>query len=104
MSFENFNSIIQIVIEIITLVLGGFLVPYIKSRIGAEKYAKILQAVEEGVSAAEQIYKHLEKSDEKNELRYQYALNYLKSKGINLTEEQMKTLIEDAVNKLNKSV
>ena len=65
-----FNEIVGIVVQIIVLVLGGLLIPYIKAQIGEAKYAKVLELVDIGVAAAEQIYKSMPKSEEKNEARY----------------------------------
>ena len=104
MNTETFQTIFDIGVQIVILLLGGFLIPYIKRQIGETKYQKILELVDIGVFAAEQIYKTLDKSDEKNILRYEYVVNFLNDKNVTITEDELKALIEAAVLKLNKVV
>ena len=100
----TFNAIFEIILQIVLLIIGGLLIPLIKQRIGEAKYYKILDAVEVGVTAAEQIYKSIPKSEERNKLRYGYVVDLLNSKEIKLTERELKALIEGAVLRLNETV
>lgn len=100
----TFNAIFEIILQIVLLVIGGLLIPLIKQRIGEAKYYQILDAVEIGVSAAEQIYKSMPKGTERNKLRYGYVVDLLNSKGIKLDERELKSLIEGAVLRLNETV
>ena len=104
MNTETFQTIFDIGVQIVILLLGGFLIPYIKRQIGETKYRKILELVDIWVFAAEQIYKTLDKSDEKNILRYEYVVNFLNDKNVTITKDELKALIEAAVLKLNKVV
>lgn len=97
-------EIIEIVLRIILIIVGGLLIPLAKAKIGEEKYRKIITTVGIAVAAAEQIYKTLPKGEEKNIFRYDYVVDYLSSKGIKLTEQELKTLIEGAVLELNEAV
>lgn len=95
----TFNQIFEAVLQILLIIIGGLLIPYIKTKWGEENYQKILRSVEIAVSAAEQIYKNV---PNKNAQRYDYVVNYLiHEKGIKLSQEEMKALIEDAVLRIN---
>lgn len=104
MSAETFKEIFDICIRIVVLILGGFLIPYIKGRIGQARYNKILEWVDIGVNAAEQIYKTMDKSDEKNILRYEYVVDFLNKKNVKITEDEMRALIESAVLSLEEVI
>jgi hypothetical protein len=93
MTYEVLQAIVTLAIAIITV----FVIPYIKSKTTATQQANIKYWVSVAVSAAEQIYKAYPKSgDEKKE----YVIEFLESKGIKLTIEELEALIESAVNKL----
>ena len=100
----TFNEIFDIAVQILLLVVGGLLVPYIKARIGESKYKQIYDTVLVGVAAAEQIYKSLPKSAEKNEQRFQFVAKYLTDRGFKVTETELKALIEGAVLSLNEGI
>lgn len=100
----TYKEIFDIVFQIMLLIVGGLLVPYLKSKIGEAKYARIIDTVGIAVGAAEQIYKSLDKGEIKNKMRYQYVLDFLAEKNIMLTESELKALIEDTVLRLNEAV
>ena len=94
----TFSQIFEAVLQILLIIIGGLLIPFIKMKWGEEKYQNVLRAVEIAVSAAEQIYKSLPKSEFKNEKRLKYAMDYLINvKGIKLCQAELEVLIEDAV-------
>lgn len=97
-------NLIEVLLQIILVVVGGLLVPYLKERWGAEKYGRILTSVQIGVAAAEQIYKSMPKSGTKNQLRYDYVAEYLTSKGFKIDKTELEALIESAVMELNEAV
>ena len=100
----TYYEIFDILLQVLVLIIGGLLVPYIKIRLGEAKYNQIIETVDIAVGAAEQIYKNMPKGDEKNALRYAEALKYLTLKKLNLTEAEMATLIQDAVLRLNEAI
>lgn len=104
MDASTFQNLFDVVVQLLILILGGILIPYIKKQIGEVEYKKTLELVQIGVAAAEQIYKPLDKSDEKNTLRYQYVVDFLQKKNVKISEDEMKTLIEDAVLKLGNVI
>lgn len=83
------EAIILLVIALVTT----FLIPYLKEKLDAEKFAKLQSWVKVAVDAAEMIYKGPGKGAEKKA----YAINYLRQKGYNLNTETIDALIEAAV-------
>ena len=100
----TYNDIFEILLQLLVLIVGGLLIPYIKTKIGETRYAKILANVNTAVEAAEQIYKTMEKGEHKNQLRYEEAVKYLSKKGIKLSEEELKAMIHAAVLRLNEAI
>lgn len=96
----NTDAIVQIgtiIIALIGAVITYIVVPYIKANTTEKQRENAKFWVKVAVSAAEQIYK--EKGSGKN--KKQYVLEFLNSKGIKITEEQLNVLIEAAVFELN---
>ena len=100
----TFYEIFDILLQVLVLIIGGLLVPYIKIRLGEAKYGQIISTIDIAVGAAEQIYKSLPKGDDKDIQRYGYVLNYLQAKGIKLSDQDLHTMIEDAVLRLNGAI
>lgn len=86
----------QVVIAVITLAISlvtAFLIPYLKSKVGAEKLETIKFWVNIAVEAAEMIYTGTGRGQEKKE----YVTKFLNSKGFSLNIEEVENLIEAAV-------
>jgi len=98
------NELLEIVLEALALVLAGFLVPYLKGKIGEAKYYRMLELIDIAVEASEQIYKTSPKGEPKNNNRYQYVYDLLELKGIKIKDEEIEALIESAVLRLNKAL
>ena len=100
------QTIITIITRIVLPVCGAiityFIVPLIKEKIGAEKYRNIMMWVFKAVDAAEQIFPAGD-----NGSKYGYAVEFIKEQakkvGIELTDNEIRTLIESAVSMLPKS-
>ena len=92
---------IDIIVKVITPILGAIityiLVPWIKQITTREQRENIYFWVKVAVAAAEQIYK--EKGQGK--LKKEYVVDFLVSKGINITIQELDVLIEAAVKELN---
>ena len=89
----------RIVVAILTLIISmvsAFLIPYLKTKIGAEKLENIRFWVNIAVEAAEQIYAGSGKGKEKKE----YVLKFLNSKGFTLNTDEIENIIEATVLKL----
>jgi len=102
MTEKLFVEIALAVISIISALVSAYFVPYLRSRFSAEQLAIFERYVERAVRCAEQIF-----TPEEWEQKKEYVLEY--SKGIinnlvkiNLTDEQINTIIEGIVNEVKK--
>ena len=94
---EGILRIILAVIALLSAIVTGVVVPYIKSKTTESQRQNIYTIVQLAVSAAEQIYFKPGQGQKKKE----YVINYLSSKGIKLTVEDLNVMIEAAVKELN---
>lgn len=92
-------QILMAVLTLIALVLTGFAVPWLKAKLGAENLSSIEVWVNVAVAAAEQIYKVAGSGTNKKI----YVTEFLKGKGITITDEELDALIEAAVYELNRA-
>lgn len=95
----DLTNIASAIITLIVAVITTFLIPYLKAKVDAEKFAKIKNWVKVTVEAAEMIYNGTGRGAEKKA----YVLNYLKEKGYTLDLDSIDNLIESAVLELKKS-
>lgn len=94
---EGMVKIILALIGLLGTVITTVLVPYLRSRTTKEQREDIYFLVTLAVQAAEQIYFNSGQGKEKKE----YVINYLYSRGIKLTIEDLDLFIEAAVLELN---
>lgn len=93
----NLTEIIVALIGLLGLIITGVLVPYIRSKTTAEQRDNIYTVVSLAVQAAEQIFFKPGEGEKKK----QFVIDYLSSRGIKLTLEDLNILIEAAVKELN---
>ena len=93
----NIEIIIKVVIPILGAIITYILVPLILQKTTKEQRNNIYFWVKIAVGAAEQIY--AEKGQGK--LKKEYVVDFLTSKGINITIQELDVLIEAAVKELN---
>lgn len=93
----NIDIITKVIIPILGTILTYLIVPLIKQKTTKEQREEIYFWVKIAVGAAEQIYK--EKGQGK--LKKEYVVDFLVSKGINITIQELDVLIEAAVKELN---
>lgn len=89
----------QIIVAVLTLVISlitAFLVPYLKTKVSAEKLDTIKFWVNIAVEAAEMIYVGTGRGQEKKD----YVVQFLNSKGFTLNVSEIENLIEAAVMEL----
>lgn len=92
------EQIVQIVLALLTLtgtIVSAFLVPYIKSKTTLQQRENMYAIIVFGVQAAEQIY-----GQDVGIKKYDYVVKYIKNKGINIDEKDLKIMIESAVKEL----
>lgn len=96
------TDITPIVIAFVSMVfaiIGIFLIPFVKSKVGDEKFKDISKWVQIAVNAAEQIYNE----SGMGEVKKEYVLEFLKKRGITMDIDSIDALIESEVYKLNSS-
>jgi rubrerythrin len=93
----------EIIIYVACALIAVFLVPLLKEKLGAEKYAQLLAIVKTAVSAAEKKYEDIDNDNERHFTKKQYVLDYLAEKGISLSEAELDALINSAVLELDKA-
>lgn len=89
----DFGTIIRAFALLIEAVFVAVVVPWIKSRLDAQKYEKVKAWVNAAVAAAEKIYW----TDGSGVDKKAWVLDFLASKGIQIDAESLDVLIEAAV-------
>ncbi|NLY08516.1 MAG: phage holin [Tissierellia bacterium] len=85
------------VLTIISALVTGLLIPYLRGKIKAEDRKKILTIVKYAVMAAEQLFNE----SGQGEIKKQYVIEYLAKQGFKLNTDELDMLIESAVKELN---
>ncbi len=93
----NIDIIVKVVIPILGAIITYILVPFFKSTTTKQQRENIYFWVRIAVQAAEMIY--VEKGQGK--LKKEYVVEFLTSKGINITLQELDVMIEAAVKELN---
>lgn len=93
----NFTDIVLAVIGLLSAIVTGILIPYIRSKTTKEKRENIYTIVKFAVQAAEQIFLRPGEGQKKK----QFVIDYLSDRGIKLSMEDLNILIESAVKELN---
>jgi hypothetical protein len=89
----DLTDVVSAIITLILAVITTFLIPYLKTKIEANKFEKIKSWVKVAVEAAEMIYVGTGRGEEKKN----YVIQYLNSKGYTIDTESINNLIESAV-------
>ena len=93
----DYTQIISAVIALISALVSAFLIPWLKTKIDADKLLQTIRTyVEIGVKAAEQLYTATDGAAKKA-----YVVNFLAEKGIQFDVETIDKLIEAAVLQLH---
>ena len=88
----DYTQIISAVIALISALVSAFLIPWLKTKIDANKLQTIKTYVEIGVKAAEQLYTATDGEEKKA-----YVINFLAEHGIRFDVSTIDQLIEAAV-------
>lgn len=92
----DYTQIISAVIALISALVSAFLIPWLKTKIDANKLQTIKTYVEIGVKAAEQRYAATDGEEKKA-----YVINFLAEHGIRFDVSTIDQLIEAAVLQLH---
>lgn len=88
----NLTEIIKAVIALVSVLITGLLIPYIRTKMDTEKFAKLSELVNIFVGAAEQLY-----TSEQGTEKKQYVLAKLAEAGYRVEEAEIDAMIESAV-------
>lgn len=95
---DLFTALLNDILKILVYVVLGFLIVYLKEKLGNEKYVKIVNTVYDVVLEMEQKFNE----NGQGEIKKQAALKELSNKlGNKLTSEQLESLIESMVGQIN---
>jgi LL-H family phage holin len=94
-------QILSLVLTIIGLIITYYVIPILRSKVSDEKLSIVEMWVNIAVAAAEQmkVAGLLPDGQEKKE----YVLQFIRDKGITITDEELDALIEAAVYEINKA-
>lgn len=93
----DYTELIQAIIALLSAVITGFLIPYLKKKISEQKLEELRKWVAIGVKAAEQLY-----GSKTGLQKKEYVVSFLLSKGIVFDVEEVTALIESEVYKLSQ--
>lgn len=96
MSPELLTKLVEAIVTVALVIVSAYVVPWLKNKIGEDKYNQILDYAETVVRSAEKIY-----TPEEWAVKKSYAVSMLNAKikalGINLSAEEINAIIEGAV-------
>lgn len=96
---ELFAQAVPLLISLLGVLLTYCLFPWLKSMVDAQELQNIEKWVLIAVKAAEQIYNASGMGEKKKE----YVLDFLESKGITITEQELNAMIEAAVYEISQA-
>ncbi|WP_277260699.1 phage holin, LLH family [Peptoniphilus lacrimalis] len=94
----NAVNIFYVILSIVSVLITGVLIPYLKQKYGRDKVLSVMEAVDLAVKAAEQIYT----KTGQGQLKKQYVLMRLNEQGIKISEKELDDMIEASVLELNR--
>ena len=103
MTEELFVKIILALITIIGSIVSAYVVPYLRTKIGADQLEKANYYIKKAVRCADQLFTE-DEWKEKKAYVMNYAMRIVNDKlHINLTEEDVNVIIEGIVNEVHKA-
>lgn len=94
----NITPVIEAVITLLFAIISCLVIPTLKARLDAEKFAQVAYWVQIAVRAAEQIFSEPSMGQQKKE----YVLKFLEEKGLKVDPDSIDALIESYVLEFNK--
>ena len=100
---EKIFQIILASIPVFGAIITGFIIPFIKEKIGAEKLAKYEYWTSMAVKCAEMIFKEQGMGEAKKEYVVSFLNEMFNKNKVVITSEQIESLVEAAVKELKLS-
>ena len=98
---EIFLKVVMTLISLMGVIVTYYLIPWLKTRIEDYKLKQLFSFIEYSVRWAEQEFTP-EENKKKKGMVYNKAREYLKRIGLELTDEQLDTIVEGIVNEVKK--
>ncbi|MBP3826276.1 MAG: phage holin [Butyrivibrio sp.] len=95
-------ELLKIIVMIASCLIARYLIPWLKAGIDADKEARVKEIISDAVYMAQQLY-WAKTGEERKEKAIEYAKKILASKGINVSAEELNTILEAAVKQLKIS-
>ena len=92
-------KIVESVIVVAIIVISRYLVPWIRAKLGNEKFDRVVQEISVLVTAVQQMFPQYT-GEQKLEFVTEKITEFLNKQHINFTEEQVRLLIESAVKQM----
>jgi len=96
MNPELITKLVEAIVTVVIVIISAYVIPWLKNKLGEDKYATIIEFAEIVVRSAEKIY-----TPEQWQEKKQYAVNLViekaKNIGIDLSVEEVNAIIEGAV-------
>ena len=89
-------DIIEILVIVIVTLVGRYAVPYLKNKLGEQKLTIMVEWAKRFVHMAEQVINGEKQGEAKRDLVSQLLVEKAKELNIKLSEDEIRTLIEDA--------
>jgi len=90
------TELTQAILSVVLILISAYVIPWIKNKIGEDKYMALVDFAEIVVRSAEKIY-----TPEQWQEKKKYAMEAIVKKsceiGLNLSEEELNAIIEGAV-------
>lgn len=97
MDNETINLLFRSLLSILGLIITGFLVPYIKTKLGEEKFNQLRECANLYVRTAEMIFT-VDEWRAKKEYAYNYVSLKAKELGLELSPDEINAYVESSVN------
>ena len=101
MEYEFIKPLVEAIIGVVAIIITGYLIPWLKGKIGEAKFDKLSMFAALAIRTAEQIFAPEQWQEKKN-----YVLNYVSQKaqeiGVNVSADDIENLIEGLVNEIKK--
>lgn len=87
------GSIAEVIVLVLGIIITRYLVPFLKEKYTATKVKNTYELVKKAVEAAEKMFPE----SGTGETKRQYVIDFIKEKGINITDKDLDVFIESAV-------
>lgn len=94
-------KILELIIAVVLMLCSRYLIPYIAELLGAAKFDKLVEYINSAVKAAEKLFPESGSGKDKKAYVIEFIQKINEKLGITITDEEIDTLIESAVEDLD---